>query len=274
MTELDSKVPKWATAAFHQMVGQSERLSQTVHLAMKGISFTQNAEKVAELINRIDDNNADAEGRDRLRRAREETELAKREVAQGFPVLHSQAVVTEWAYLEACVRRLVADWIQNEPTCLKNEAFEKVRVRLADYERLDATEKAFFVVDTLERECGAGLQSGVARFEVLLSALGLNGEVPGLLRQRIFELGQVRNIVMHRAGLVDKKFADACPWLKVPIGEALLITHKMYVVYSRAVHDYHMLIICRVAERFGMDVDAERREVVERNTSLASTTGE
>jgi hypothetical protein len=248
------------------MAEQSERLAQTVHLAMKGISFAQNAQRVAELLNRIDDNDAEEDGRVRLQRAQAETALAGREVSQGFPVLHAQAVVTQWAYLEACVRRLLADWVQNEPSCLGGDAFQKVRVRLADYERLDGIDKAFFVVDAFERENGAGLQNGVDRFETLLSAVGLNADVPAALKRLIFELGQVRNVILHRGGVVDRKFSDACPWLGVKVDDQLQVTHTKYAEYGRAVQDYFTLLICRVGDRFGVEVHDERSAILARYT--------
>lgn len=262
MKQEDKSVHNWATASFRQTLEQFERLSQTLHLAMRGIAFARNSHRIAELLHRIDGEPDD--GARGLKRAQEEADLATREVEEGFPILHAQATVTLWAYLEASVRQVVADWIHNEPSCLRHAQFEKVRVRLAEYERLDPSEKPLFIVEALEREFAVGLQNGVTRFEALLAPVMLAGDVPGDLGRRIFELGQVRNVIVHRAGMADKRFCEACPWMRAEIGKALIVSHPDYAKYNRAVHDYFMLIICRVGERLGVDATIERSAVFDR----------
>lgn len=197
--------------------------------------------------------------------------MATREVADGFPVLHAQAVVTLWALLEACVRRLFADWLTNEPTSLQNPMFDKVKVRLAEYERLEGAERMFYVADALERELAAGLQIGVTRFESLLEALTLSGEVPDLLRRDLYELSQIRNAIVHRGGSVDRRLAQACPWLALKPGNDLHISHEMFGRYYNAVHAYLILLICRVGERFGAEVTHDRAKIFSRYPSSGST---
>lgn len=256
------RVPAWATAAFKQMLDQTERLEDVVHLAMRGIGIVQKAHEAVELLALIDGDVTSTDAEERLDRAKRESDLAEREVADGFPVLHSQAVVTLWALLEACVRRLVADWLTNEPTSLQNTPFDKVKVRLAEYERLEKAERMLYVADALEREVAASLQTGVGRFESLLEALRLSGDVPDLLRRELYELSQVRNAIVHRGGSVDRRLAEACPWLSLTPGELVLISHKMFGKYAGAVHAYLILLICRVAERFGVDVSHNRAAVI------------
>jgi len=203
-------MPEWARLSAVRTNNQLERLAQVVNLATQGISRLTMSLEIAEFLEEVEDNSgkSQAERETNLLHAKGGTDLAVREVKEGFPVLHAQAVVTLWAYLESFVRQIGADWILNQPTCLQSSAFDKVKVRVAEYERLDPIDKAYFLVDALERESAAGLQNGTTRFEVLLRSFGLDGEIPSALGRDVFELGQIRNVVMHRAGLVDQKSVD------------------------------------------------------------------
>jgi hypothetical protein len=219
--------------------------------------------EIAEFLDRGEDAQAkpQSEREKDLLQAKGVAAIATREVKEGFPVLHAQAVVTLWAYLESFVRQVAADWILNQPTCLQSEAFEKVKIRVAEYERLDPIDKAYFLVDALEREFGAGLQNGTTRFEVILRSFGLDGEIPAALAKQVFELGQIRNVIMHRAGFVDQKFVTACPWMNLRVGSSLHVSSADYSKYTHAVGAYFFLIILRIGEAFGTDVESERRGV-------------
>ena len=59
--------------------------------------------------------------------------------------------------------------------------------------------------------------------------------------ERIFtELQQIRNIMVHKSGIVDKRMITACPWLKsrpeVEIG-------KLYPLNIEVVQDYGQYIL-------------------------------
>jgi hypothetical protein len=71
--------------------------------------------EIAEFLDRGEDAQAkpQSEREKDLLQAKGVAAIATREVKEGFPVLHAQAVVTLWAYLESFVRQVAADWILN-----------------------------------------------------------------------------------------------------------------------------------------------------------------
>ena len=115
----------------------------------------------------------------------------------------------------------------------------------------------------LEKELGAGLRDGVTRFEAILDPFGLSGELPASLRREIYELGQVRNLIAHNASKVDRRFADACPWLEVKTGDELYVSRDMVSKYCSVTGAYIALIICRVGEHFGVDMSDARLSIFE-----------
>jgi hypothetical protein len=71
-------------------------------------------------------------------------------------------------------------------------------------------------------------------------------------------LSQVRNCLMHRAGRTDRKLIDACPWLNLEMGHQVKVTHEAFRRYVNAVVWYTTDTICRIGERFGVDMAMHR----------------
>ena len=105
-----------------------------------------------------------AESKDRnIDRAKQEASLAEIEVLNDFPLLHGQAVVTLWSYLESLSRSFITAWLRNQPDALFSTLISKLKVRLGEYEALSADEKTSYIFDLLEQDLGTNLRSGVTR---------------------------------------------------------------------------------------------------------------
>jgi len=82
------------------------------------------------------ENDHSEESSRRLDKAREEAELAEREVASGFPVLHAWAVVGLWAHLESLIRTFLVEWLKHKRSARTIEQIARVKVRLGEYENI------------------------------------------------------------------------------------------------------------------------------------------
>lgn len=245
--------PPWATEPFKRFVNQTERLDQVVHLSMRGISGLRGVPGLVKALAKVEDEHSE-KAKQRLEDADRTAELAKREVETGFPVLHSQAVVNLWSLLEALIHDFLCAWLLNTPDALFVDAIRKLRVRLGEYEQLEKKDRISYIVELLEKELVIGVKYGVPRFEMMLAPFKLGGTVSSALRRDILELGQVRNIIVHRGGIADQQFASTCPWMKLESGDELKVTHKMLSRYFHSVHDYAVILICRVGEHHGVDM--------------------
>jgi len=94
-------------------------------------------------------------------------------------------------------------------------AVQKLKVKLGDYILLSKAEQAHYLVELLEQDLASSLKQGVSRFENLLNPFSLGGPLPDGCAKTLFELQQVRNVVAHRNGIVDRRLKSECPWLKV-----------------------------------------------------------
>ena len=253
--ESEPCAPQWALAPFRRFLDQTERLGQIIHLSQTGISMLQGVPRAVEVLANVRGGSDSDEVRSRLERATREAELAKRELATDFPLVHAQAVVTIWSYLEALSRTFVSEWLRNQPGALSVDEVARIKIKFAEYERLTQEERYLYLFDLLEQELASNLRVGVTRFEVLLAPFGLSGPVPDHLSRPIFELGQVRNAIVHRGISVDRRLVVACPWLNLKPGDPISVSGSMLWSYFNAVHEYVTVLIKRVGAYFGVDME-------------------
>jgi len=212
-------------AALRSFADFTEENNQVLLLCMRSISNMQGLEKLTRVLNRDDES---------IEAAQQLEALAKREREGGFQLLIRHAVVAIWSALDASVPRFVAAYIQAFPDLLKGEAFTKVRLPAAALLASSETDVCGEIVLELERNSNATLKRGVGRFECLLDAVGLSRVIDDQQRRDLLELSQVRNLIVHKFGVVDARFATACPWLGLAIGDKLILSFDHYRRYHAA----------------------------------------
>ena len=271
------QVPDWATHPFHRFRDHQVELSRILHLSIRGISFLRAMPEALEALEilRPEDHPQAESLRDDIEESKKEAELAQREVDEGFPLLHSQAVVSLWTSLEDLVRTFLATWLANEPSAKQVDAIAKLKMSLGEYERLEEEERCLYAVELLERELQSPLRHGVSRFESLLQPFELSGKIDSEVQKHIYELYHVRNVLVHRRGIADKKLVESCPWLGLAPGDEVVVTHNMYGRYSKAVMTYVVELIQRVRVHLGFKrFDFEKRAKKEQGASRAQASEE
>lgn len=110
-------------------------------------------------------------------------------------------------------------------------------------------EQCEYIVRLLDQQCAL---EGISQFEHLLSPVGLAGSIDDGIRRDLYELEQLRHVLVHRRGLADRKLLDACPWLGRSLGDRVEVDHSTYRRLWQASHAYAYELLRRVAEQFGM----------------------
>lgn len=249
--------PEWATQPFRDFIEQTKRLDELLRLSISGISILRGMPKIVEVLAKMQGESG-KETRDTLQRAKKEAELAKREVKDDFPLLHAQTTIALWSALEATIRYFLTRWLQNYEKAMEVEAIQKLRVKIGEYESLEGEERFFYILNRLEQELATPLKTGVTRFESLLDPFGLAGPVDEDVRRNLFELNQVRNALVHRAGLADRRLTNSCPWMKLKVGDPVKVDREMTTRYSESVANYALELIIRIGEHFGVDMSEFR----------------
>ena len=153
----------------------------------------------------------------------------------GEPV-YTQAVIAGWSYLEVLVEDLAVGSIVADKGLLVGERFAKVKRRASVTAETDLPERAAAAVATLERQTST--PGGVPRFEVVLEAVRLGGQPPPEVVRPLTEMVNIRHVLLHRGGRVDRRLRENCEWLDVHIGDRLVIDDHKYVAYHSALSLY------------------------------------
>lgn len=245
--------PLWAMEPFKKFVDNSERLANLLHLCASGISVLRGMPRIVEVIEKIEQGDPQQAAR-KLESAKKQADLAQREVDEGFPLLRAQTVISLWTALEATIRTFLARWLENNEQAFAVDPVQTLRVKIGEYEKLQGQDRYFYIVDRLEQETSAPLKLGITRFEVLLKPFGLSEAVSDEDRRNLFELNHVRNALVHRSGVTDRRLTDACPWLGLSPGQALRLDDAMMSRYFHSSMQYTTDIVVRLGEYFGVDM--------------------
>lgn len=274
------KVPSWAGEPFSSFIRDLNRAVNFYFLTKNGLSRIAKESQIIDEL-KADIRRANVEIRKRLNegrpqrddpeldrlwknmeeqefakfaeadeRIREASRLAKIEVDEGFPTLHRQVALSLWSSLEWLISNFLANWLANEPKAFRIEDVRKVKVSIADYEEFSGMDKYYYLLSEIERETKSGRGHGVDRFESTLQVFGLSGSVPKTIKRDLFEFGHVRNVLVHRNGVADARFVQACPWLALSAGQAVTVDQARLMRYIHAAQGYVKLLAGRVKSHF------------------------
>lgn len=268
------KVPPWAREPIIQFIDSIASTHDFYHLTIDGLRsiihhheflvfadarVKENRLRVLEVGGKLEDSEetrSEESRRTQVReRAKERADLAQREVSSGFPVLHSQQVVSLWSSIECFVEDVLVAWLGNDPELMKSERVRKIKIPLADFSRMSQSERYYFLVSELQRDPGLSLRHEIEKFELLLALVGLSGIIDADVKRNLIELGHVRNVLLHRRGIADVKFVQACPWMAIRVGERVEINSAAVERYSDATISYQEFMWARMKAHFEIDTD-------------------
>lgn len=242
----EGRLPTWSKSIFEAFVQQYRRQSELLNLSIAGITRLVG---VPGMLNKlkaaIPGGYPDGEdGKARDRALEEQASLARREVDEDFPQLRAQAVIALWGSMEYLIRTLVASGLENMPNPPGAELLGRIKIRFGDWARLTSNERYLHLLDRVEQENGSGLRYGAAKFDIFLNLIGANISFDDSVRRALIELHQTRNLLVHREGLADRRFVEACSWLGKHEGEVVRVSGADYAKYFTAVGEYvHALIV-------------------------------
>jgi uncharacterized protein (UPF0147 family) len=245
--------PEWAKEPFRRFLDAIDRVVQVLHISIRGIAVLRGVPRAIEAIAKLDD--ADDTERDtKVEAAEAEAMLAQREVDEGFPLLHAQALVTTWSLLESLIKEFVTAWLRNHPDALLAQPVAKLKVPVSKFIGLSEVERCAFLTSLLENDLASSLRKGAGRFESLLGVFDLSGPLPPSLSRDLFELSELRNLIVHRRGIADARILESCPWLGLRLGEEVHVSSEQFTRLSTSASRYIVCLLVRVGERFGVDM--------------------
>lgn len=187
-----------------------------------------------------------------LREAEQESAQAKDLLSKGLLLIHYQTLVLLWSILESFVHILISNILLYDQKIKENDKIRKIKIPLGDFEALDTQELSYFIIRELEHQFAASQRKGIGRFEPLLNIFGLGGGLKESYRRDLLELQQIRHVIIHRRGLVDRKLSTACPWLKLKMNSEININREGIKKYFKAVTKYCLEILKRIVKKYSI----------------------
>lgn len=164
---------------------------------------------------------------------------------EGFPFLYNLVSVRAWSILEAFVDDFFILFLSENFETLNNDTFTKIKGSLIDFVFMPRTAQVEYLFDLIKLEYKINTRIGINRFEGLLKLIKHDGEVNEIVARHIYELSQVRNVIVHRNGKADNRLIDNCPWLNLTIGQQVNLDGLMYTRYLKSVYWYVLEIFDR-----------------------------
>lgn len=142
------------------------------------------------------------------RKTAAESDFVKRLEASGYSLLNNSLLVSAWGSLEAAVHDMAIVWMKQDEALFTRPAVASLKFEVRTLLGIPDDERAEIILDALERQRGASRRLGVGQFEDVLADLGIGGSVDQRVRRAVLVAQQMRHLVAHRNGVVDKPFLE------------------------------------------------------------------
>jgi hypothetical protein len=247
-------LPKWVLPLFRERLKRLSDENRFLHLTMQGLGqITHRVETIEFLKEEELETDKERDWEADLERARKDVKWVNEEIQSGFSILHSHSTISLWIIVDAFCEDLAVCWLLNMPETWKIPELSKLKISLGDYEMLSAEERARHAISELSRSLSLDLKTGVGKFSPILKLFGLEPRIGDNLRRALHELCQVRNVIVHCDGKVDRKLISECPWVTWQIGERIKISHSIFYWYYIAAQRFLERLLDQVLKNFGME---------------------
>jgi len=154
--------------------------------------------------------------------------FAKQEMLKDFQTVRSHHIVSIWAATETAIEQLLVNHITTvgqAPSLIQSTA---PKIRIDSLKRSNSREAR----KTLRLwESHLPQDSSVERALTMLSTFGIAPLLPSPDIQRLTEMSEIRNVIMHNGGSLDDTFLKKCPWIDQNPGTKFVISSAMMESY-------------------------------------------
>ncbi len=174
------------------------------------------------------------------------TSFTDDQAKKDYPYLFALVSVRLWAMAEAAARETLVEAIKKPSGPPERSKLGKVRGPIGQIVGADPNTQMDLVADALWQS-PEGRFRGIERFDAVLELIGLGGSPPSPVNDILLELSEIRHCVVHRGGLMDRRFLEACPWIQMNPGSLLPTSLKRYWFHRTATYWYILDLVRRWA---------------------------
>lgn len=168
-------------------------------------------------------------------------------------LIYSLLLVWMWGAAESKFNDVFHNFVFADPEVLKNHAFSKIKLGVpALLEGKTKTDTYRAILGEYRKTSGAYQEKGIERFQAIFRSVGLDEDVPKVVREIFLEMSEVRHSLVHRMGVVDEKLVEALPQAKgqYKVGTRMAVQREFVQASVHAIKYYALDIDIRIRKHF------------------------
>lgn len=171
---------------------------------------------------------------------------AKEQRENDFSVIISHNLIANWAAFEACMEDVVLAILINDNEAIKKISDAGIKYKITSNDSL-SEDDARNIYHKMENKFRKDFDV-IGAFEKKLSLFNLDGDIDSDLRATLCEINSIRNCLLHRSGIIDKKAVDQAPSLKPFLDKKVHISRRDLDKCFRAMVDYLSVLLERIGK--------------------------
>lgn len=151
-------------------------------------------------------------------------DAVKKEIKEDYYSVKSAELILLYSRFESAITDVVYMYFQK---CDASELprIDSVKYNINDLFRMNKKDQMLLIADLYIQQKTTGIRYGFNRFEATLEPiLGLS-KTNKNIKTEIFKFSQIRNLLIHKNGVVDKKFKDLFKDAEQKIGSKISISN-------------------------------------------------
>lgn len=177
-------------------------------------------------------------------------------VGNDYAEVNTHILTAVWAGLESFVEDFCHAALVMDRSLLQSGKLTKVKLTpevllLSEREQVEA------ILGQAFNNVSADMQPGVGKFLAQLECVDLDDAVKikttEALRNRVLYAQQFRNVILHRGGVVDKRFVERCGAFMYAVGDPVHVSTQSLREWFSGIVVYGLLIVNSHRERYGLD---------------------
>ncbi len=172
----------------------------------------------------------------------------KKEIDEDYFSIKSAELILLYSRFESAITEVIYLYFR---ACKYSKIpnINNIKYNINDFLMLSKKDQKIFVADLYILQNTTNIRYGFNRFESILKPIFGESKVEKNIKKEIFKFAQIRNLLIHKNGVVDKNFKSLFKDTKQRIGNKINISNSIMENCIRSVIDYTEDIMKRIDEK-------------------------
>jgi len=175
----------------------------------------------------------------------ENIEAANKEVSDNYFSVKSSELVLLYSRFESAISEVIYLFFQKTNYKLL-PSLDNTKTNLLDLLNMNKKDQKEYLADIYIQQKTLGIKYGFNRFEVILEPLFGKSNIEDEIKQHIYLFAQIRNLLIHKNGIIDKQFKNIIKNSKQVIGKKIQLDNKLMNYCISAIVKYAAEMINRI----------------------------